>query len=258
MAFQGNWCQTMGHSSRQLPSRSSCSRMEYDIPGVHLIIPPQMEPQSELFKPSRMLYGQERRMRVQSTRRWHGSCWHIHATTGVAPSDLFFKRTLRTRLDVMRPSLENEVVSKQQEQKKYHDQQVKERTFSVNQDVMVRNWRPGSKWVRGTVHKKLGAVSYEVRVGTEVWKRHVDQLLSYTGNPMEPTRDTEVSSGGDWPDSVPVNRNSWEGNHQSFPRYLWNQLPKLWKRLETAKLPWHLPAHPWLVLTLHLPPLLIR
>ena len=77
MAFQGNWCQTMGHSSRQLPSRSSCSRMEYDIPGVHLIIPPQMEPQSELFKPSRMLYGQERRMRVQSTRRWHGSCWHI-------------------------------------------------------------------------------------------------------------------------------------------------------------------------------------
>ena len=32
----------------------------------------------------------------------------------------------------------------------------------------------------GTVLEKLGDVSYRVQVGTQVWKRHVDQLLQTT------------------------------------------------------------------------------
>lgn len=102
-----------------------------------------------------------------------------HSTTGVPPTDLFLKRSVRTRLDVMRPSLEEKVVSKQYEQKKYHDQHARERNFSVNQEVMVRNWREGTKWVRGTVQRKLGALSYEVKVGSQVWRRHANQLLCY-------------------------------------------------------------------------------
>lgn len=118
-----------------------------------------------------------------------------HSTTGVPPTDLFLKRSLRTRLDVMRPSLEDKVVAKQQDQKKYHDQHARERTFSVNQEVMVRNWREGPKWVRGTVQRKLGALSYEVEVGSQVWRRHANQLLCYRGPPGN--RDTGIAEGAE-------------------------------------------------------------
>ncbi|XP_049269907.1 uncharacterized protein LOC119385328 [Rhipicephalus sanguineus] len=47
-------------------------------------------------------------------------------------------------------------------------------------------WWPGSpKWVRGTVLKKTGPVSYNVTVTTPqgklIWRRHLDQLLAGAG-----------------------------------------------------------------------------
>ena len=35
--------------------------------------------------------------------------YYVHPTTGVAPCELLMKRTLRTRLDLMRPDIKNEV-----------------------------------------------------------------------------------------------------------------------------------------------------
>ena len=44
-----------------------------------------------------------------------------NATTGVSPAELFLKRALRTRLDLLRPSLRSRVESKQADQKQLHD-----------------------------------------------------------------------------------------------------------------------------------------
>ena len=54
-----------------------------------------------------------------------------NATTGVAPAELFLKRKLRTRLDLLRPTVDEE----QQKQKKYHDRHSQSRSYHVGQAV---------------------------------------------------------------------------------------------------------------------------
>ena len=85
-----------------------------------------------------------------------------HSTTGVSPAELFLKRSLRTRLDLLRPSLERKVTAKQAEQKQYHDVHSKAREFEAGQTVLVRNLLGEPKWVNGTVIEQTGPVSYKV------------------------------------------------------------------------------------------------
>ena len=100
-----------------------------------------------------------------------------HSTTKVAPCMLFLKRGLRTRLDLLRPSVHDTVRDKQDVQKTHHNHHAREREMTVGQTVMVRNLRPGDAWIPGVIVKMLGPVSYLVDVGEgRVWKRHVDHL----------------------------------------------------------------------------------
>ena len=66
-----------------------------------------------------------------------------HSSTNSTPCSLFLGRSMRTRLDLLRPDLGHTTLNKQAEQKQQHDQHVKERQFSDGQPVMVRNLRPG-------------------------------------------------------------------------------------------------------------------
>ena len=68
-----------------------------------------------------------------------------NATTGVSPAELFLKRSLRTRLDLMRPSLRSRVEAQQAMQKNQHDRHSKDRLFDVGQSVLARNLRAGPK-----------------------------------------------------------------------------------------------------------------
>ena len=100
-----------------------------------------------------------------------------HCTTGVAPSDLFLGRTLRTRLDMLHPGVRNTVTAQQQRQKQQHDRHSHMREFPVGHVVWTRNWREGPRWVKGVIVDRLGPLSYLVRVRREeLWRRHVDQL----------------------------------------------------------------------------------
>ena len=63
-----------------------------------------------------------------------------HTTTGVSPATLFLGRNLRTRLDLIRPDIEQRVCEKQSQQKKDHDKWVKVRTFDVGERVMVKKF----------------------------------------------------------------------------------------------------------------------
>ena len=101
-----------------------------------------------------------------------------HATTNTAPCELFMGRSLRTRLDLLRPNLEDSVLHQQAQQKQTHDQHSKWREFAVGQQVLVRSYRPGPTWLHGTIVERTGPLSYVVQVQDGLrWKRHVDQLL---------------------------------------------------------------------------------
>ena len=114
-----------------------------------------------------------------------------HATTGRAPSTLFLQRHLQTHLSLLQPDTEKQVHKKQAEQVKQHDTHAKWRSFQESQKVMARNFRPGPKWVPGTIIKQLGPVSFLVRISEGIeWKRHIDHIRDYTGD----TADTQPST----------------------------------------------------------------
>lgn len=96
-----------------------------------------------------------------------------HSTTGETPAELMVKHTLRTRLSLAKPDLEQAVQHKQTKQTVYKDPTVDtERFFQVYDGVCVRNTRPKSqvdRWVPGTVVKVCGPTVYIVKIG--YWNR---------------------------------------------------------------------------------------
>ncbi len=64
-----------------------------------------------------------------------------HSTTGVPPAEMFLKRKPRTHFDVMQPSIGDDVLLKQVEQKRGHDKHCRQHDFAVGQAVLVRNVR---------------------------------------------------------------------------------------------------------------------
>ena len=96
------------------------------------------------------------------------------------------------------------MVNKQAYQKSFHDRRGRWRQLEVGQTVLVENPAGGTKWVSGVIIEKLGSTSYEVQVGTQVWKRHIDQLLK-GGNHMQAHADEEPDSLNSTPvDTVPT------------------------------------------------------
>lgn len=106
----------------------------------------------------------------------------VHSTTGVTPSYLLMGRRIRSKLDLMYPSLQSQL-----EQKGYD--QVKKfpevRHFTPSSYVMVRSYNTPEKWVQGEIVRKIGNLHYDVNVSGKIVKRHVDQLQSFSTNNTE-------------------------------------------------------------------------
>lgn len=63
-----------------------------------------------------------------------------HCTTGVPPSELFLKRTVRTRLSLVKPSVSDNIRMNQSSQKRHDDKYKKPfRVLEENEKVLVRN-----------------------------------------------------------------------------------------------------------------------
>ena len=90
-----------------------------------------------------------------------------------------FGRQLRSRLDLLKPSLESHVEHNQQRQKEGHDQHARERQFSVSDCVYVRNFGQGEVWLSGVISEVTGPVSYTIELtdgsGRTV-RRHQDHV----------------------------------------------------------------------------------
>ena len=85
---------------------------------------------------------------------------------------------IKTRLSLIRPSVEIKVQDKQSSQKKPLDDKSKLRELYVGERVKVRNLRLGPKYVIGVILQNLAPYlcSVDVHHGL-VWKRHIDHFL---------------------------------------------------------------------------------
>ena len=103
-----------------------------------------------------------------------------HTTTNVAPCTLLMGRSLRTRLDMIRPNLDSTVCAAQAKQKQHHDEHSKSREFLPGDNVWTRDFRNNeTKWISGVVLQSVGPLSYMIQLddGT-LWKRHIDHIRS--------------------------------------------------------------------------------
>jgi len=77
-------------------------------------------------------------------------------------------RRLRTHLDLLVPSVE-----KHGEAQQYS---------TMVSPTAHRNYRKGKKWMPGVITEVLGSRHYMVEVSGNLWKQHVNQLLSRAAN----------------------------------------------------------------------------
>ena len=127
-----------------------------------------------------------------------------HATTQVAPCELFLKRTIRTRLDAIRPNYSGTVCDKQALQKELHDRHARSREFGIGQKVMAKNFLQGPPWVAGVISECKGPLTYLVEVEPHVfWRRHVDHIKHrHEAESVTPTEDDHSIT---YEDSLPEN-----------------------------------------------------
>ena len=100
-----------------------------------------------------------------------------HATTDDSPAFLMFKRQIRTRFDLLRPSTQTQVATKQAQQKTNHDRHSRTRHLSVGESVLVRDFLHHPKWKEGKIASQLGLLTYLVTLKDgRKWKRHIDHV----------------------------------------------------------------------------------
>ncbi len=100
-----------------------------------------------------------------------------HSTTGSSPAELLQGRKLRTTLDLIRPDVATATRTHQANQEKGYNKREKAREFTINSSVWVKTFMKGEeKWSLGTIVERLGPVTYNIKVGDRVIKRHTDQI----------------------------------------------------------------------------------
>ena len=100
-----------------------------------------------------------------------------HPTTGYTPAKLFLGRELRTRLSLIKPETQSNVMTTQGRQKDYHDLHSKYREFYPGDAVLVKDLRKDKTWWPGTVVERSTPKLYVIVLSDgRVWKRHVDHL----------------------------------------------------------------------------------
>ena len=102
-------------------------------------------------------------------------------TTGISPGELLLGRRPRSRLDLLKPHTADRVERKQIQQKERHDLRAKGRELKVGDNVFVRNYHRGERWLPGVIKRKTGPVSFVVQLTDGRDRRcHQDQLRRRT------------------------------------------------------------------------------
>ena len=84
-----------------------------------------------------------------------------HTVTNQTPSELLNNRRMQTRLDLVHPCqpITHKAVLRQ---KQNHDVNTRAKQFLIKDPLWIRNFRPGTRWLTGTITKRKGNVMYKV------------------------------------------------------------------------------------------------
>ena len=86
-------------------------------------------------------------------------------------------RNLKSHFDLLKPNLVTRVEQKQQQQKQNHDGHAVSHQFQVEEEVYVKDFRPGHTWLQGKIVKCSGPVSYRIKLNNgQLVRRHQDHL----------------------------------------------------------------------------------
>ena len=131
-----------------------------------------------------------------------------HSTTGSSPAELLLGRRPRSRLDILHPDLAVRVETRQAAQKQDHDTRgISERKFVEGDLVYVRDFRFPKKWIPGVIVTVTGPLSYTVKIGSGVVRRHIDHLRARHNSQVDASDDVYVDNPNDstsGPSSAPV------------------------------------------------------
>ena len=144
------------------------------------------------------------------------------STTGVSPSELLLGRRPRSRLDLLKPHTAERVEERQEKQKQHHDLRSRERRFGVGDDVFVRNYHRGNKWIPGVIQQKTGPVSYRVKLANGTIRRcHQDQVRKRSVEVLPPQDSSQEPELPDFEEtSMPTessNRETTESSTNGVP-----------------------------------------
>ena len=95
----------------------------------------------------------------------------------MTPAELLLKKQPRTRLDLLKPNTAERIEQKQQKQKDRHDAKSKDRTFKSGDQVYVKNYLRGDKWLPGVIIETIKSQMFKVELsGVRVRRCHVEQI----------------------------------------------------------------------------------
>ena len=140
---------------------------------------------------------------------------------GVSPAVLLVGRRLWSHLFQLHPELEGRIKNTERRQKRDHDKTFKQRTFTVVDNVLVRNFGSGPKWLLGTVTQMRGPVSVQVKLTDG--RRHLDQVRNYNAAPVKDQCQAETVPANSethkdiWYDTVPFGDGSLQSGRQAIP-----------------------------------------
>ena len=114
----------------------------------------------------------------------------VHSTTNESPAMLLLGRSLRSRLDLLKPDLRKTVEHNQYKTPRVDD---KLRNFGLGEQIITRDYRNNdNKWQSGEIIKQTGPLSYHIQTSDgSVWRRHADQILSSSA---KQSNDNDISS----------------------------------------------------------------
>ena len=111
-----------------------------------------------------------------------------HTATNRAPAEMMIGRPLRSRLDLIRPTVQPEALST-----------MKSRSFTLGQQVKARAYLGPKQWITGVIQEILGPKTYVVEMLEKpyqgfMWRRHVNQLRDASGVASESVTENVSSS----------------------------------------------------------------
>lgn len=116
-----------------------------------------------------------------------------HSTTDLSPAELMMSRRLRSTFDLLMPNVKTRVQQKQLKQKENHDTKKRLRRFAPGDNVFIRNYSYGPKWIPAVIASSSGPVSYTVTIGSgQTVKQHVDQVRAGLTDTVPSEPDTEL------------------------------------------------------------------